>query len=210
MIAAIYARVSTKKQEHLIQTSSLRELAGRHGWPVVVYLETASGKRGDRPVLAKLLADAKAHKFDVVLVWKIDRFGRSVRDLVMNVQTLDLAGVRFWSVSDSIDTDKKSPTATLLLHILASVAEFEATLIRDRTMAGQQAYRQKMKQGKVGKDREEHSKSRKDLPVGRPRKIFNRVKAQQLRDEGMSWRKIAKVFNVDQTTIRNALKKKPE
>jgi DNA invertase Pin-like site-specific DNA recombinase len=204
MKVAIYARVSSKKQEYEMQLRDLHELALRNSWEPVEYLEKASGKSGrKRPVLEQLLTDAKARRFDIVLVWKIDRFGRSVRDFVQNVQVLDLAGVRFFSMTDGIDTDKRNPAATLLMHVMAAFAEFEATLIQERTAAGKAEYILDYDAGKIGKDR--HSKSGKDLAPYRPRRIFARDRALELRVQNWSWGDIAAELGVPKSTIRSAL-----
>ncbi len=119
--SAIYARVSTADQFCQMQLSDLRPFTERMGWNLVEYVENAS-TRGKRAVLDKLMADARMRKFDVVVVWKLDRFGRSVRELVENIETLDRLGIRFVCPGQSIDTDQKNPTGRLLMHILAAVA----------------------------------------------------------------------------------------
>jgi DNA invertase Pin-like site-specific DNA recombinase len=207
MTAAIYARVSSKKQEYEMQLRELHEFTLRQkDWETVEYLEKASGKQGrKRPVLDKLLIDAAARRFDMVLVWKIDRFGRSVADFVANVQKLDLAGVRFMSMTDGIDTDKRNPSATLLMHVLAAVAQFEASLINERTASGRVEYDLAYAAGKVGVGKERISRSKKNLPSHRPKKVFRRDLAKELRGQGLSWRAISRQLNVAQSTIRLAL-----
>ena len=202
MIGAIYARVSTLDQFCEMQRSELGEFLERMTWAKVEYVDKAS-TRGRRPMLEKLLADARQRKFDVVLVWKLDRFGRSVRELVENIQTLDGLGIRFMVPSQSIDTDQKNPTGRLLMHVLAAVAEFERDLIRERVVGGQAEYERAYKAGKVGKER--HSRSGKDLPIGRPAKVFRRDEAERLRRAGLSWRRIARALRVPASTIRTAL-----
>lgn len=201
----IYARVSTDDQRCEMQLTELREYAARSGWTVAdEYIEKGySGSKDDRPALMRLMKDANMKRFSAVIVWKLDRFGRSVRQLVTNVQRLDELGVRFLVPSQSIDTDHKSPTGRLMMHILAAMAEFERDLIRERVNAGLTDYRRDYEGGKVGKER--HSRSGKDLPIGRQRKIFRRDLAAKMRAEGTSWRKIAKALGVPQSTIRRAL-----
>lgn len=189
MKAAIYARVSTEDQHCEMQVTELRGYAGRMGWDVAEYIEKASGKAGSkRPVLERLMNDARLRRFDVVLVWKLDRFGRSMKDFVERVQLLESAGVRFVAVTQGIDTDSKSPTGKLLMHILAAIAEFERDLIQERVKAGVAE----------AKRRGKH--------CGRPKKVFRRDEAAEMRTSGMSWRKIAAVLGVPQATIRLALK----
>jgi DNA invertase Pin-like site-specific DNA recombinase len=137
MIAAIYARVSTTDQHNEIQISELTDYIERRGWTLGgVYQDQMSGAKGKRPGVDALMADARLHKFDVVVVWKLDRFGRSVIDLVSKLRDLESCGVRFIAASQGIDTDSANPTARLLTHILAAVAEFERSLIVERVSAG--------------------------------------------------------------------------
>jgi putative DNA-invertase from lambdoid prophage Rac len=214
MIAAIYARVSKEEQHTENQIPELREYAQRQGWEVAEYLEEASGKEGGkRPVLAQLLKDAQAKKIDVVLAWKIDRFGRSVRDFVDNIKTLDNAGVRFVATSQGLDTDKRNPMTKMMMYLLAIIAEFERDLIVERVGIGLQRYRKAYAAGRIGKEEDQRqSKSKRNLPCGRPKKVFDRYRALEMRQQGMSWRNIAKElerfhgYKVPPPTIRLALK----
>jgi DNA invertase Pin-like site-specific DNA recombinase len=117
--------------------SRVQNQSRESGGTGVEYVETASGKAGGkRPVLDRLLQDARLKKFDVVLVWKLDRFGRSLQHLIENVQTLDSAGIRFIVPSQNIDTDTRSPMGKFLMHIFGAFAEFERDLIVERVRAG--------------------------------------------------------------------------
>jgi len=200
--AAIYARVSTEDQFCQMQLTELKGFVERMSWSIVEYVEKASTRK-KRPVLDQLLADARTRRFDVIVVWKLDRFGRSVRELVENIETVDRCGIRFIVPSQSIDTDQKNPTGRLLMHILAAVAEFERDLIRERVMGGLTEYTRAFAAGEIGKTR--HSRSGKDLPPGRPTRVFRRDVAQRMRKEGRSWRDIARALKVPQSTIRTAL-----
>lgn len=204
MIAAIYARVSTEDQHCEMQMTELGGIADRMGWEKTVYTEKASTRK-DRPVLTQLLADASKRKFDVVLVWKLDRFGRTVRELVDNIERLDNASVRFMCPEQGIDTGNRSATGKLIIHVLAAVAEFERDLIRERTLAGVAEYKRAYDAGIIGKHR--HSKSGKDLPTGRPRRVFRRDEALQMRAQGMSFRAIAKALQVPLGTVYEAVRK---
>jgi DNA invertase Pin-like site-specific DNA recombinase len=206
MKVAIYARVSTMDQHCEMQLSELRTYVTRWGWDVAKeYVDHGfSGARRDRPALIQLLKDAHLKQFDVLVVWKLDRFARSVQQLADYLQSLDRLGIRFIVPSQSIDTDQKSPTARLLLNILSVLAEFERDLIRERTNAGIAEYRRAFAAGKVGRER--HSKSGKDLAPGRPPKVFRRDEAARLRASGLSWRVIGRRLGVPQSTIRKALK----
>lgn len=205
MRAAIYARVSTKDQHCEMQLTELRDQARRMGWEIVVeYIEKISTRKR-RPELELCLAGAKKRKFDVLLCWKLDRFGRSVKELLANVEALDLAGIRF--LCDKIDTDKRDPVSRLTLTILGAVAEFERDLIKERCSAGRQEYERVYAAGGIGPKSEgkRESRSQKNLPPGRPRKIFRRDEAQTLRDRGFSWRSIARQLGVSTTTVHDAL-----
>ena len=108
LTAAIYARVSTLDQDHDMQTHELREYAARMGWTVVEYTEKVSSVK-KRPQLERLMADASLRKFDIVIVWRLDRFARSLPQLLENVRQLDAAGVRFICSAQGIDTDQRNP-----------------------------------------------------------------------------------------------------
>lgn len=204
MQAAIYGRVSTTKQDYARQVEELRAYCGRQGWEVTEYLEKESAKSGsNRPVLTKMFADARLKKFGVVVVWKVDRFGRSVMEFSQNLQTLASLDVRFIATEQAIDTDKRNPLSKLLTNVLAIIAEFELDLIHERTEGGQKHYRELYAKGKIGYER--HSKSGKDLPVGRPRKIFHRGRAVELRAKGLSVRAIASELAVSRMSVQRAL-----
>ena len=133
------------------------------------------------------MADAAKRKFDCIVVYKIDRFGRSVLNLNQQLAALTSHGVRFIATSQSLDTDEKNPTSRLLLQILASVAEFEREMIRERTLSGIRAARAN---GKT---------------LGRPKRIFRRDELIRLRDEqGLSWRAIAKELKIPVMTAVDA------
>ena len=208
MIAAIYARVSKEEQHTENQLPELRSYAERQGWEVREYLEEASGKEGGkRPTLARLLDDATAKRIDIVLCWKIDRFGRSVRDFVENLKMLDRAGVRFIATSQGLDTDNRNPLTKMMMHLLVIIAEFERDLIVERVNLGVQRYRRAYDAGKIGREEGlRQSKSKRNLPCGRPKKVFRRDLAREMREKGMSFRAIAKELGVPPPTIRLALK----
>jgi putative DNA-invertase from lambdoid prophage Rac len=191
--AAIYARVSTHDQNCEMQVRELKEYAGRRGWHVVAeYVDTGwSGARASRPELDHLMKDAALRRFDAVLVWKLDRFGRSVRNCLDGIESLRGNGVRFLAVSQSIDTDESNPTARLLLHILASVAEFERELIRERVRAGIKSANHKGKQ------------------LGRRRVVFDRSRAEEMYQAGATVREIALALQVGRGTVQRFLAQKP-
>ena len=135
---AIYARVSTQDQRCDLQLNECRSYCERRGWTIVAeYVDTGwSGSKKSRPQLDKLMVAARKHMFDIVMCWKLDRFGRSVVNFVEALQQLDSYGVRFLCITQAIDTDNQSPTSRLLMQILAAVAEFEREMIRERIKAG--------------------------------------------------------------------------
>src|SRR5664280_238364 len=137
MRIALYARVSTLNGQHPeMQLSELREYAARRGWTVTgEYVdEGVSGSKESRPELNRLMADAHSRKFDIVLVWKIDRFGRSLKHLVTALADLDAYGVTFASLRDNLDLS--TPTGRLMFQIIGAMAEFERSLIQERVRAG--------------------------------------------------------------------------
>ena len=191
MRAAIYARVSTSDQNCELQLAELREFAQRRGWTVhKEYVDSGfSGAKASRPALDKLMADAGQRRFDAVLVYKLDRFGRSVLNLSQSLAALDSYGIRFLAISQGVDTDAANPTSRLLLNILASVAAFELELIKERTLLGVRAARAN---GKI---------------LGRPKRVFRRDEVVRLRDQdGLSWRAIAKKLGIPVMTAVDAYK----
>ena len=136
--AAIYVRVSTDKQTVENQLRELRQIAERRGWHVVEEYHDAgiSGSKGrdQRPGLDQMLKDASRRRFDVVMAWAIDRLGRSLIDLLGTIQALEACGCDLYLDQQAIDTT--TPAGRLLFHALASIAEFERDLIRDRVIAG--------------------------------------------------------------------------
>jgi putative DNA-invertase from lambdoid prophage Rac len=189
MRCAIYARVSTTDQTCESQLKELREYVSRRQWENHgEYVDTGfSGSKVSRPALDRLMSEAAKRQFDCVVVYKIDRFGRSVLNLNQQLAALSSHGVRFIATSQSIDTDQSNPTSRLLLQILASVAEFEREMIRERTLLGIRAARAK---GKA---------------VGRPRRVFRRDEVVRLRDEmGMSWRSIGDELGIPAMTALDA------
>jgi putative DNA-invertase from lambdoid prophage Rac len=187
--AAIYVRVSTVDQNDDLQFQELREYAGRMKWRVVEYVEKVSSVK-KRPELNRMMDDARHRKFDVVIVWKLDRFARSLRQLIDNIQLLDSYGVRFIAATQGIDTDKNNPASRLMLHILGAVAEFERGLITERVRAG---VKEAQRRGKH---------------CGRPKRIYRRDHLVKLRASGLSLRAIAAQTGLPLTTVADALRVK--
>lgn len=187
---AVYARVSTGDQNCAMQLTEMREYCARRGWQVAAeFVDTGwSGAKASRPQFDKLMHEAALRRFDVAMVWKLDRFGRSVKNCVDGIQALTSHGVRFLAVSQSVDTDETNPASRLLLHILMAVAEFEREMIRERVACG-------LKTAKA-----------KGQTLGRPMRVFRRDEALRMRAEGVSWRVIAKQLGVPVSTVIDACK----
>lgn len=137
MRAAVYARVSTNdgRQTCDNQLLELRRYIEARGWEAVEYVDSGvSGSRESRPALDKMLTDAKRRKFDVVVCWRLDRLGRSLKHLITLLEDLQALGVAFVSLAEGIDAT--TPAGKLQMHILGAIAEFERERIRERVMAG--------------------------------------------------------------------------
>jgi DNA invertase Pin-like site-specific DNA recombinase len=134
---AIYARVSTKNgQDPEMQLAELREYIRNRKWKIAgEYVDNGvSGAADSRPELNRLMADANRRRFDVVVVWKFDRFARSVSHLLRALETFRALGIEFVSLSENIDTS--TPTGKMVFTVLASVSELERSLIGERVRAG--------------------------------------------------------------------------
>jgi DNA invertase Pin-like site-specific DNA recombinase len=136
MRAAIYGRVSTTAQDTNLQMREVREFAKRRGWTVAgEYTDTGiSGSKEKRPSLDRLMADAKRRRFDAVVVYRYDRFARSLRHLVNALEEFRALGIEFVSIHEGVDTS--TPNGRLVFGIFASIAEFERELIRARVRSG--------------------------------------------------------------------------
>ena len=135
MKAAIYARVSTVDQQPENQLAELRRYVAARGWQVTEYVDHGvSGSRESRPALDRMLKDARRRRVDVVVCWRLDRLGRSLRHLVMTLSELEQIGVGFVSINEGIDFG--TAAGRLQMHILAAIAEFERARIVERVRAG--------------------------------------------------------------------------
>lgn len=188
MRVGLYARVSTSNgQNPEMQLVELREYTSRRGWDVVgEYVDVGvSGFKESRPELNRLMADAHLRKFDGVLCWKVDRFGRSLRHLVNALADLDSYGVAFVSLRDNLDLS--TPSGRLMFQIIAAMAEFERSLIQERVRAG-------LRNAKL-----------KGRTLGRPRRIVNSDQMARLREQGASFREIAEAVGASPGTVRTRL-----
>src|SRR6185437_14645285 len=137
MNAAIYARESTLNgQSPEMQLREMREYCQRRGWTTALeYVDVGiSGTKEKRPQLDQLLADAHRRRFDAVIVWKFDRFARSVSHLLRALETFQALGVEFVSLTEGVDTS--TPAGKMVFTVLGAVAELERSLIVERVKAG--------------------------------------------------------------------------
>ncbi len=139
MRTALYLRVSTLHQKPDLQSDGLHRYASRAGLEIVAeYLDIAvSGRKEGRPQLQELMQAACNHEFDCVLVWKFDRFARSVAHLLSALDEFHHLGIRFISVQDQVDTE--SPMGKAMFTIIGAIAELESALISERVKAGMEA-----------------------------------------------------------------------
>jgi len=190
---ALYARVSTLNgQDPEMQLSELREYASRRGWGITSeYVDQGvSGSKESRPQLNQLMADAHRRKFDAVLVWKIDRFGRSLKHLVNALADLCAYGVAFISFRDNLDLS--TPSGRLMFQIIGAMAEFERSLIQERVKAGLRNARAKGKK------------------FGRPRADVDSDRVAALRSDGLSWSQVCRRLNVSKGTAQRSVARRAE
>ncbi len=174
-----YARVSTIEQTLDLQRDALLA-AGAD----VIYEDKASGKNADRPELTHCLKALRAG--DTLVVWRLDRLGRNLEDLIRIGSELEARGVTFKSLKEAVDTS--GPAGKLVFHMFGALAEFERELIRERTLAGLAAARAR---GRVGGRR----------PVLDPKQ--RRAALAMMKDREMSISDIARQFGVSRSTLYN-------
>lgn len=189
--AAIYARVSTTTQDPEVQLARLREAALARGWEPVEFVDVASGRRAQRPAFEALRRAARRREVDVVVAVKLDRLARSVRDLGALAEELEACTVDLVCLDQHVDTT--TPAGKLLFHVLAAVGEFEADLIRERTLDGLAAAR------------------RRGVRLGRRPKLDRRqiARARRLRKSGRSLREIARLLGVSHPVVLDAVRDVP-
>ena len=187
----LYARVSTHDQQTLpLQLSAMREHAEHRGWAVVMTVEDVGSGVRERPMREDLIRAARRRELDLILVWRLDRWGRSLVDLVTTLQELTVLQVGFVSLGEALDLT--TPSGRALAGMLAVFAEFERDILRDRVKAG---IAQARKEGR---------------PHGRPRTIARHVaEVKILYDQGVSKREIAKKLGISRTSVRRFLDQSP-
>ena len=183
----LYARVSTHDQQTLpLQLSAMRDYAKRRGWAVVLKVEDVGSGVRERPKREELLRVARRRELDLILVWRLDRWGRSLVDLVTTLQELTALQVGFVSLSEALDLT--TPSGRALAGMLAVFAEFERDILRDRVKAG---IAQARKEGR---------------PHGRPPTIVKHLgEVKKLFRRGVSKREIAKRLGISRTSDRRLL-----
>jgi DNA invertase Pin-like site-specific DNA recombinase len=183
--AAIYARVSTLNgsQDPSMQTRELEEYCERRGWQIHdIYVDNGvSGKKDSRPQLNRMMQDAHERRFNAVVVWRFDRFARSVSHLLRALETFNALGIQFVSLSEQVDTS--TPTGKMVFTVLGAVAELERNLIVERVRAG---LRHAVSKGKR---------------LGRPKKFVDAAHIASLRASGHSWRTIARKTGMSVGTV---------
>jgi DNA invertase Pin-like site-specific DNA recombinase len=189
MRAAIYGRVSTTNhgQDVGMQTRDLLQFAEARGWTVAEqYIDSGvSGAKDSRPELNRLMADARRRKFDVVIVWKFDRFARSTSHLLRALEEFNALGIEFVSLTEGIDTN--TPMGKMVFTVLGAVAELERSLIVERVRAGL---------------RNARAKGQK---LGRPRIIVDGAQIGRLRCQGRSIREIAEEVGISRGLVHKTL-----
>ena len=169
-----------------MQTRELREYCERRGWTVAgEYVDVGiSGTKEKRPELDRLMVDAHRRRFDCVVVWKFDRFARSVSHLLRALETFKAQGIEFVSFSEQMDTS--TPAGKMVFTVLGAVAEVESSLIVERVKAGLRNAKAKGKR------------------LGRPQTVQDIARINDLRAKGLSWPLIAEQLGVGVGTVYRA------
>jgi len=191
--AGIYARVSTNNgQDPEVQLAEIRQFCKRRDWTTVQeYVDKGiSGSKERRPALDKLLADCRKRAVDCVVVYRYDRFARSLRQLVNALEEFRALGIDFVSLHEGVDTS--TPNGRLVFGIFASIAEFERELIRDRVKSGLALAKSRGKR------------------LARPRVNVDRLGIATLRNEGRSWAEICDVLRISKGTAQRAVLSLPK
>ena len=203
--AGIYVRVSTATksrqgdttgydQNPAVQEQPLRDLLAQRGWVLhKVYSDRATGATERRPGLDALMSDARRGVFEVVVVFRFDRFARSVKQLVLALEEFRSLGIDFISHQEALDTP--TPMGEAMFAIIAAMAQLERSIIRERVQAG------------IAHARLRGTKSGR--PIGRPRAVFDRTRAVELRAQRKSWGEIAKELGTTVASVRRACQNGP-
>jgi len=189
---ALYARVSTTDQSTESQLLDLRRYVRERGWNIFKEYrdEGISGTKDSRPALNGLMNDAKKRRFDVVLVWRFDRFARSTKHLILALEEFKNLGIDFVSYQENIDTS--SPLGSAIFTIISAVAQLERDIIAERVKAG---LRRAKENGKR---------------LGRPRVAVDVTRVAVLRAQGHSWARISKELGIGKGTAQRAFYSLPK
>jgi DNA invertase Pin-like site-specific DNA recombinase len=195
--AAVYARVSTGEQHTQVQERALRDYVERRGWILhKIYRDKGfSGASTRRPALDEMLKDCRRRAFDVVVVWKFDRFARSLKTLISGLELCRAVGIDFVSVTEAVDTSL--PAGEMLFQMIGAVAQFERSLIGERVRAGLDNAR------------------KNGVTLGRPslrklnRKEIADLKRQRIQRK-LPYRVLAKQFNISVWTAHKICNKTVE
>jgi DNA invertase Pin-like site-specific DNA recombinase len=185
--AGLYARVSTNDQQTLaMQNRAMREYATRRGWAIALQVREVNSGAARREAREKLLEAARRREIDLVLVWRLDRWGRSVTDLLAPLQELEHLGVGFVSLTEALDLT--TPAGRAMAGLLALFAEFEREILRERTRAGLAHARQSGKK------------------LGRPATAAQHTaEIRKLHRAGISKSEIARRLKIGRTSVRRIL-----
>jgi putative DNA-invertase from lambdoid prophage Rac len=185
--AGLYARVSTQDQQTLpLQLHAMRDYAAKRGWSLVAQIKEVGSGASQRELREALLAAARRREIDVVLVWRLDRWGRSVADLVSTLQELQHLGVGFVSLTEALDLT--TPAGRAMAGLLAVFAEFEREILRERVRAGLIHARQNGKR------------------LGRPPSAAHQAdQVRRLYRAGLSKSEIARQLKIGRTSVRRIL-----
>ncbi|MGA3242637.1 MAG: recombinase family protein [Bryobacteraceae bacterium] len=185
--AGLYARVSTNDQQTIpLQIRALREYAVRRGWTIALQVKEIGSGVSERQLREKLLDAARRRQIDVVLVWRLDRWGRSVADLLATLQELDHLDVGFVSLTEALDLT--TPAGRAMAALLAVFAEFEREILRERVRAGLAHARQN------------------GQTLGRPITAATKAgEVRALRRAGISKAEIARRLQIGRTSVRRIL-----
>jgi DNA invertase Pin-like site-specific DNA recombinase len=185
--AGLYARVSTNDQQTLaMQNRAMREYAARRGWTIVLQVREVNSGAAKREARERLLEAARRRKIDLVLVWRLDRWARSVTDLLATLQELEHLGVGFVSLTEALDLT--TPAGRAMAAMLAVFAAFEREVLQERTRAGLAHARQNGKK------------------LGRPATAaMHSTEIRKLHRAGVSKSEIARQLKVGRTSVRRIL-----
>ena len=189
MKTTLYARVSTKDQQTLpMQMKAMREYAKKRKWKVVKEIkEVGSGANNNRPERDKLIKLAKQRKIDAVVVWKFDRWGRSMTDFVLTVNDLKDAGVIFVSLTEALDLS--TPIGEMTAGIFALLAQYERSLLSERVKAGMEYAKSKGKH--VGRPPTDKKKIEEVKRLYRKEKMSKYAISKKLK---MGWETVNKII----------------